>query len=91
VFTWLNKQGVRSNDGFEVQFTGRFTVEYRERGRVITAYVEDGIQGGPCLAIAENAFERWDGLSVTNSPAEQARIFGNFKAAVAFQGVPVCV
>lgn len=30
MFSWMNKQGVRSDQGFEVQFTDRFTAEYRE-------------------------------------------------------------
>jgi hypothetical protein len=29
MFTYLNKQGVESDAGFVVQFTGRFTLEYR--------------------------------------------------------------
>lgn len=90
-FTWLNKQGVRSSAGFEVQSTGRFTIEYREAGRVITVDVESGFQGGPCIIINDNAFERWGHSSVRNSPEEQARLLRNFKEAMAFQGVPVCV
>ncbi|MDD3765167.1 MAG: hypothetical protein PHP86_17870 [Nevskiales bacterium] len=91
MFTWLNKQGVRSSSGFEVQTTGRFTIEYREAGRVITVDVEPGIQGGPCVSINDNAFERWDNSSVRNSAEEQARLLKNFKDAMAFQGCPVCV
>ena len=36
MFTWLNKQGVQSDSGFIVQFTGRFTAEYREGGKIMT-------------------------------------------------------
>ena len=90
MFTWINKQGVRSSDGFEIQGTGRFTIEYRERGRIITVYVEDGIQGGPCVDIRDDAFARWDHSSAVNTPEEQARLLRNFKLAMAFQGVPVC-
>jgi hypothetical protein len=91
MFTWINKQGVRSSEGFEVQSTGRFTIEYREAGRVITVYVEDGYQGGPCVDIADNAFQQWDHSALINSLEEQARLLRNFKRAIAFQGVPVCV
>jgi hypothetical protein len=50
MFTWLNKQGVRSDRGFEVQFTGRFDAEYREGGKVVKLYVESGVNGGlPCI------------------------------------------
>src|SRR5262249_31089275 len=41
-FTWLNKQGVRSSDGFEFQFTGRFSAEYRDHGVVTPLYCEGG-------------------------------------------------
>lgn len=90
MFTWLNKQGVRSSEGFEVQSTGRFTIEYRESGRVLTIATEPGIQGGPCVSIRDDAFACWDGSSLRNSPDEQARLLKNFKDAMAFQGVPVC-
>ncbi len=46
MFTWLNKQGVRSDRGFEVQRTGRFDAEYSEGGQVVELYVESGTQGG---------------------------------------------
>lgn len=48
MFTWLNKQGVRSDRGFEVQHTGRFDAEYSEGGQVVELYVESGLDGG-CL------------------------------------------
>lgn len=92
MFTYMNKQGVRSSEGFEVQRTGRFTSEYREGGRVITVHVEHGDQGTPCLDIVrEDAFARWDHSGEINSPEEQARLLQNFKKAMEFQGYPVCV
>ena len=42
MFTWLNKQGVRSDEGFEVQFTSRNTAEYREGRRYLVVDVEGG-------------------------------------------------
>jgi hypothetical protein len=41
-FSKINLQGARSRDGFTVQFTGRFTLEYREGGFVMECYVEPG-------------------------------------------------
>ena len=41
MFIWLNMQGVQSDRGFVVQFTGRFTAEYREHSKVVTLEVED--------------------------------------------------
>ena len=87
MFTWINKQGVRSSQGFEVQFTGRFTAEYREGGRVISVSVEQGLSGGPCISIEGAAFARWDGSASTNSAGEQQRLLANFKEALKFQGL----
>lgn len=92
MFTWLNKQGVRSDRGFEVQFTGRFEAEYREGDKAITFYVESGLSGGlPCIIIDPNAFERWDGDPPGRrlQPEEQARLLQNFREAMEFQGLRV--
>jgi hypothetical protein len=88
VFTWLNKQGVRSDNGFEVQFTGRFDAEYRENDKVISIYVESGRhEGQPCIILYPNAFERWDDSPPEMKlPAnEQTRISQNLIDAMAFQ------
>ena len=85
MFTWLNKQGVRSSDGFEVQFTGRFTAEYREGARYLVVDVEGG--GNGLIDFNPRAFERWANSSATNSPEEQARMLKNFMAALEFQGL----
>ena len=85
MFTWLNKQGVRSSEGFEVQFTGRFTAEYREGARHLIVDVEDGANGLICFNAA--AFEKWANSSTSNSPEEQQRMLKNFMAALEFQGL----
>jgi len=73
-FTWLNKQGVRSSEGFEVQFTARFTAEYREGRRIEVVAIEPVIIAGrPGVAIDPNTFERWDNSSIHNDAEEQAR------------------
>jgi len=91
MFTWLNKQGVRSDEGFEVQFTGRFDAEYRENGRMVTLYVEDGITGGESSILVEpNAFQRWDD-GETISSENQARLFENVRQAMEFQGLKLVV
>ena len=94
MFTWLNKQGVRSDQGFEVQFTGRFDAQYREGGKVVTVGVESGMNGGlPCIILDPSAFERWDGDRLGNriSPDQQAHMFDNFKQAMEFQGLQMLV
>lgn len=91
MFSWINKQGVRSDRGFEVQFTGRFDAEYREAGRVVSLYVESGISGGlPCVSIYPNAFARWDdGVKI---PVDQQRqMLDNLRRAVEFQGLKLVV
>lgn len=85
-FRWLNKQGVESVSGFVVQFTGRFTAEYREGSRTLVVEVEDGVVGSqPAICYSRSAFNGW-----AASPAEQQRVADNFRAAMLFQGlVPI--
>lgn len=83
MFTWLNKQGVRSDKGFEFQFTGRFTAEYCERGRVTGMYVEGG---GRSITIYEGSLEPlWASLPDPLKRAERDRIISNIRDALAFQ------
>ncbi|MDR2239115.1 MAG: hypothetical protein LBE33_01570 [Zoogloeaceae bacterium] len=91
MFTWLNKQGVRSDRGFEVQFTGRFDAEYREGGKVVQLYVEAGLSGGQqCIIVEPGAFARWsDGESIASERQEQ--MLKNFKEAMEFQGLKTVV
>jgi len=90
MFTWLNKQGVRSDRGFEVQRTGRFDAEYSEGGRMVQLYVEDGFSGGPCLCVEPDAFARWkDGTPI--APEQQTRMMQNLKEAMEFQGIKLVV
>jgi len=94
MFTWLNKQGVRSDAGFEVQFTGRFDAEYREAGKVMSIYVESGIHDGPpCVILNPDAFDRWDGDApgVKLPSDERERIQQNFIEAMLFQGLKTVV
>lgn len=93
-FTWLNKQGVRSDEGFEVQRTGRFDAEYKEGERIVRLYVESGMHGGlPCIIVDPNAFERWDGdpPGRTIPAAQQAQMFQNLREAMEFQGLKLVI
>ena len=85
MFTWLNKQGVRSDEGFEVQFTGRFTDEYREGIHYLIVDIEDN--GNGLIDFNARAFERWANSSTINTPEEQARMIKNFMATLEFQGL----
>ena len=93
-FTWLNKQGVQSDQGYVVQVVDRFCVEYREANRVLSVEVEDGIKDGRyCLIVSPGCFSRWDEMQLHESldGDEQARIERNFREAMEFQGLAVVV
>jgi hypothetical protein len=85
MISWLNKQGVKSSEGFEVQFTGRFTAEYREGLRYLVVDVEDGANGR--IDFNAKQFEKWANSSTCNSQEEQERMLKNFMAALEFQGL----
>lgn len=91
MFTWLNKQGVRSDRGFDVQFTGRFDAEYREGDRLVRLYVEDGITGGlDSIIVTPDAFTHWeDGALIPIK--KQAEMFNNLREAMEFQGLKLVV
>ena len=94
MFTWLNKQGVQSDQGFVVQRTDRLAAEYREHGRVITVYIQSGLsEGKRCLIIQGTAFERWDGDPENKriSLDDQLRMLRNFREALEFQGTALVV
>lgn len=92
MFTWLNKQGVKSDRGFVVQRTGRFTAEYRDKGKVVTLDVESGLLNGkPCISVDPDAFQHWDGETATIPPEEQAQMFKNLREAEEFQGLKLAV
>jgi len=87
-FHWLNLQGVRSDEGFEVQCIHRFAFEYREGGRIATVESEDGMLGGvePVIIIDPTAFDRWDDGAIIPEE-EKGRLLENFRLALEFQGL----
>ncbi|MHB1222259.1 MAG: hypothetical protein ACYC0J_09715 [Gammaproteobacteria bacterium] len=92
MFTWINKQGVKSSKGFSVQRTSRFTAEYTENEKKITIDVESGIlpNGKYCLIIGSDAFVKWDDGSIIK-PERQKEILNNFKEAIEFQDMGVVI
>lgn len=92
VFTWINKQGVKSERGFIVQSVGRFTIEYREDLKILSVEVENGFLSDkkPCEIVRADAFRKWDDGTII--PEEkQIQILQNFKEAMEFQGIAVIV
>jgi hypothetical protein len=88
MFTWINKQAVRSSEGYEVHFLSREEAQYREGLRVRTIAIEDGIVAGrPAVLFNRHVFENWDNFSLANSASEQQRLLNNFVSALRFQGL----
>jgi hypothetical protein len=67
MFIFLNKQGVKSDKGFVVQSVNRFTIEYRENSKVISASVEIGLDNEKaCVYIYSDEFKMWsDGTLIS--------------------------
>ena len=82
-YTWLNKRGVRSSDGFEVQFTGRTTLEVRLGHRRKVLVIGDLDHPGT-IQVRPEAFESWDNSSVANDRTEQLRLHRLFESAMNF-------
>ncbi len=92
MFTWVTKQGVKSEKEFVVQSVDRFTIEYREGVKIISVEVDRGFLPDKklCVNIKSNAFQNWnDGTPVDDK--RQTEILQNFKDAMEFQGIAVIV
>lgn len=92
MFTWINKQGVKSEKGFIVQSTGRFTIEYREDSKTISVHVERGFLSGDklCVNIHLDGFKKWNDGSVIQEE-KQKQILQNFIDGMKFQDIEVNV
>jgi hypothetical protein len=83
VFRWINSQAVESDNGFAVEFTDHFTLEYREGNLRILCQVEGG---NPTIAV--------DVPSVTQPPfshggvrhEKRPQIIQNITEALEFMG-----
>lgn len=89
MFTWINKQGVKSDKGFTVQSINRFVIKYTDSLGEIDVSVEAGMTGGKAMVyIYEDEFYKWnDGRKI--SEQKKCEILNNFIAAMEFQGVDV--
>ena len=86
MFKWLNPQTVESDRGFILQFTGRFTMVYREGSKTLTMSIEAGYSAGRSLVLVNEPIRGWDRGPVF-SPADVERITANIKEALEFQGL----
>lgn len=85
-FTWINKQGVKSDSEIFIQRTGRFEMECRYVDRAIQIAVETGFgERGRTLFFRSADFDSWPGQD-----EERELIISAFKGAIFFMGaVPV--
>jgi hypothetical protein len=84
MFTWINKQGVRSDRGFVVQRTGRFSMEYTEGGKTLKLAVEDG--ASTSMLIDPRSMRSWYGERAEIPEVDRLRIVQNIREALEFQG-----
>ncbi|QDT20212.1 hypothetical protein [Gimesia chilikensis] len=88
-FTLLNKQGVKSDQGFEVQMVNRHCIEYREGDLVLSIEVEMGMNGEmPCLLYSPEDLSMSHNAEAVR-PIDRTRIEENFRRAMEFLGVLV--
>jgi hypothetical protein len=92
MFSWINKQGVKSSKGYIVQSVARFVIEYREAGKCISIEVESDYAPGmkPYEKVKSYNFEKWDDGTLISSE-QQKEILKNFTEAMEFQGIGVIV
>ena len=78
-YSWLNNQGLRSSDGLEVQYAGRFSLEVRWGLRKCVLDAEGVVRPEDVNA---HHFEQWDNSSVPNDSTEQQRILKAVREAL---------
>ena len=86
-FEWINKQGVRSEKGFIVQRTGRYTMEYCEGEHAMVFFLEpvvDPDTGNSSLIVQVYPFPAWGGPSAEHRHKE---IIESLRRAIVFKGL----
>jgi hypothetical protein len=85
MLTKINPQGVKSDKGFVVQFTGRFELQYIENDRSLSIIVEPG----PTETIYIESIETWRPPFETDiiPVARKAQIKKNIEEALDFLGI----
>jgi len=90
-FSWINKQGVSSDEGFSVAFTGRSTVRYVEGDRAMLLEGESMYSDLDGRAFGFAIYEGWRATpwqpphsSVSISSADRLRIMSRIQEAFSF-------
>ena len=86
MFTWLNKQGVKSSDGFILQRVHRFYYFFEKGDKKMQVYVEPGV---PCEGVYKDSFDKWmpPHENIVISDEEKESIKMNVSDALNFMGV----
>jgi hypothetical protein len=82
MFTWLNSRDVQSDQGFIVQCTGRFTLEYRNRNFRMVCSVEGGVGNRISVSVPELPFGNL-------TEKRRSEIVQEIREALEFQGLDV--
>jgi len=90
-FSWIHKQGVRSDDGYTVAFTGRYTLKYAEGDKEMVLEGESMFGDLDGRAFGFAFYEGWRTTpwqppyaADPISSADRLRIMSNIREAFAF-------
>ena len=89
MFKRLGPSTVQHASGFIVRITDRYTIEYRENGRLAKITVDIGI---PTLAVFRDTLTPWilaDGTTIPMTETERLRVLDNIGQGLAFMDVKV--
>jgi hypothetical protein len=89
MFKRLGPNKVQHGSGFIVRITDRYTIEYRENGRLAKITVDIGI---PTLAVFRDTLTPWilaDGTTIPMTETERLRVLDNIGQGLAFMDVKV--
>jgi hypothetical protein len=92
-FSWLNKQGVRSDEGIVLQRVDRYAFEYREANRTMRLEGESIVAELGSCSWGFGFYPNWRNATwmppfetVPISDQDRKRIVQNIKEAAAFMG-----
>jgi hypothetical protein len=91
MFTWINKQGVQSSDGFIFKSESRFYYHYIEEDMVLQVYADGYFDGSNHfrVVIYTGSIDKWlppyDQNQISDS--ERERIRNNISEALSFMGI----
>jgi hypothetical protein len=89
MFEWINKQGVRSTNGFVVQSTGRWSMEYREGDHILEFPVSDedfdSERGKIIMKVRIDPFPTWQPPGEFITEERRREIIENIRDALVFE------